>query len=223
MMILLTSLTSSLSAAAETSSAPPPSTTSLRRPDRRACRRCRRCRPPPRRRRLERVLELLQRRDAIHQLAPREDVLDDARALDPLRVEAQDDQAFLGVLDRHPLVGFDVLALQVLQQIHRLDAIRLEGLVGDAEELRQRRADRGELDLEFLGQDVLDVDRLLARRARRKLELRRRYHRVADQEVVLCLEDLRLLALLERDRQRLSTARSPLLRRAGRKARRPCC
>ena len=81
--------------------------------------------------------------------------------LDSLRVEAQDDQAFLGVVDRHPLVALDVLALQVLQQVHRLDAIRLEGLVGHAEELGQRRADRRQLDLELLDQHGLDVHAFL--------------------------------------------------------------
>src|SRR5262249_17471025 len=139
-----------------------------------------------------------------------EDVLNDAGALDSLRVETEDDQAFLGVLDRDPLVRLDVFALQVLQQIHRLDAIRLEGLVGSSEELGQRRSYWGKLDLKLLSQDVFDVDCLLARRARRELELRGGDHRVADQKIVFSLEDLRFLALLERDGERLTQLGHPL-------------
>ena len=54
-----------------------------------------------------------------------------------------------------------------------------------------------QLDLELLRQHLLDVDGLLAGRARGQLELGGRDDRVADQEVVLGLEDLRLLPLLE--------------------------
>ena len=41
----------------------------------------------------------------------------------------------LRVVDRHPQVRLDVFALQVLQQLDRLDAVGLERLVGHAEEL----------------------------------------------------------------------------------------
>jgi hypothetical protein len=84
-----------------------------------------------------------------------------------------------------------------------LTAVLLVRLVRHAEEFGQRGADRRQLDLELVGEDRLDVDRLLARLARGELELARRQHRVGDQVVVLGLDQLRLLPLLERDRQRL--------------------
>ena len=53
---------------------------------------------------------------------------------------------------------------------HRLDAIRLERFVGHVEEFRQSRADRRNLYLEFVGEDLFNVDRLLARRTRSQFE-----------------------------------------------------
>jgi len=73
------------------------------------------------------------------------------------------------------------------------------------------RADRGNLDLELLDEHHFDVDSFLARRPGRELELRGGDHGVAHQKVVLRLEDLRLLALLERNGQRLAEFRDPLL------------
>ena len=127
------------------------------------------------------------------------------------------------VLDRHPLVRIDVLALQVLQQIHRLDAIRLERLVRHAEKLRQRRPDGRKLHLELVDQHRFDVDGLLARRARREFELRGGNDRVADEKVILGLENLRLLALLERNGQRLAELRDAFLGELSEGQRRPCC
>src|SRR6185503_11217044 len=122
---------------------------------------------------------------------------------DALGVEAHHDQPLLRFVDRQPLVRFHVLALQILEQVHRLDPVWLVGLVGHAEELGERRADRRDLDLEFLGQHLLDVDRFLARLARGELELARREHRVGDEVVVFGLDGRGLLALLEGDRQGL--------------------
>src|ERR1019366_1146482 len=152
---------------------------------------------------IERFLELALRGDPVDELALGKHVLHNARALNPLRIEAQHDHAFLAVVDRHPLVLLDVLPLQVFQQLHGLDAVGFERFIGHAEEFRQRLADGRQLYLELLYQHLLDVHRLLARRARGQLELRRRYHRVAHQEVVLGLDYLGFLPLPESDRQRL--------------------
>jgi len=152
---------------------------------------------------VDRLLELALRGDAVDDARLGEHVGGDARAADALWIDAQHHQPLLRVVDRQPLVLLDVLALQVLQQLHRLDAVRLERLVGHAEELGQRRADRRDLDLELLGQHLLDVHRLLARLARGELELPGRQHRVGDQVVVLGLDQRRLLPLAEGDRQRL--------------------
>src|SRR5262245_35264651 len=127
-MILLTSFTSSLSAAAETSSAAEDS-------------------PPLGHRILfaharkhvgdvaaavgglrsvelvDGLLELLLRRDFVEQLRFREHVRRNARAADALGVEAHHRQAFLRLVDRQPQVALDVFALEVLQQVHRLDAV----------------------------------------------------------------------------------------------------
>ncbi len=152
---------------------------------------------------VDRFLELFLRSDLVDDARLREHVRGDARIAHPLRVEAQHQQALLGVVDRQPLVGFDVFPLEVPQQIRGLDPVRLERLVADAEVLRQRLPDGRQLDLELVGQDRFHVDRFLARLARRKVELPGGQHRVGDQVVVLGLDQLRLLALAERDRQRL--------------------
>ncbi len=145
------------------------------------------------------VLPVLLCRDAIDDARLGEHVRRDARRADALGVEAHHHQALFRVVDRHPLVAFDVLALQVLKQLGGLHSIGLERLVGHAEELGERRADRRHLHLEFVGQHRLDVDGFLPRLARRQLELAGRQHRVGDQVVVLGLRELRLRALLESD------------------------
>jgi hypothetical protein len=89
--------------------------------------------------------------------------------------------------------------------------VLLERLVRHAEELRERLPDRRDLDLELLDQHLLDVERFLARLARRELELSRRQDRIGDQEVVLRLDELRLLALPQRDRERLRELGDALL------------
>src|SRR6266852_757960 len=161
--------------------------------------------------RLERFPELLESRDSIRELARRKDILDDSGTLHPLGVKAKDDQTFFRFLDRYPLVGFDVIAFQVFQQVHRFDAIGLERFVRHPEKLRKGRANRRNLDLELFDHHRFDVDGLLACRPGCELELRGRDHGIAHQKVVLCLEDLRLLALLEGDGQRLTEFRNPLL------------
>ena len=161
--------------------------------------------------RLERFPELLESRDSIRELARRKDILDDSGTLHPLGVKAKDDQAFFCLLDRYPLVGLDVVAFQVFKQIHRFDAIGLERFVRRPEKLRKGRANRRNLDLELFDQHRFDVDGLLACRPGCELELRGRDHGIAHQKVVFCLEDLRLLALLERDGQRLAELRHSLL------------
>jgi hypothetical protein len=152
---------------------------------------------------IHRVLEVLHGGDAVLDPGPGKDVRRDARGANPFRIEAEHDQPLLRVVDRQPQVRLDVLALQVAQQVHRLDAIGLERLIGHAEVLCQRLADRGNLDLKLVDQHGLDVHRLLARLARGELELAGGQHRIGDQVVVLGLDGLRLLALLEGDREGL--------------------
>ena len=152
---------------------------------------------------VQRFLEFALRGNAVDQLALRKHVLHDARTLYPLRIEAQHDQPVLAVVDRHPLVLLDVLALQVFQQIRRLDAVGFVRLVGHAEELRQCLANGGQLYLKLVDQHLLDIHRLLACRARGQIELSRRDHRIAHQEIVLGLDNLGFLPLPEGDGQGL--------------------
>src|SRR5712692_2610314 len=161
--------------------------------------------------RLEGFPEVFESRNSIREPAPRKDILDDSGTLHPFGVKAKDDQTFFRFLDRYPLVGFDVVALQVFQQIHRFDAIGLERFVRHPEKLGKRRADRWNLDLELLDQHRFDVDCLLARRPGCELELRGRDYGIAHKKIVFRLEDLRLLALLERNGQRLTEFGYPLL------------
>ena len=152
---------------------------------------------------VDRFPEFLLRGDLVDQLGLREYVRGDARAADPLRIQAEDGKALFGLVNRQPLIGLDVFALQVLQQIRRLDAVSLERLIRRAEEFREGRADRRNLHLELVDEHHLNVDGLLARLARRQLELPGREHRIGDQIIVLGLDHLRLLPLLECDRERL--------------------
>ena len=110
------------------------------------------------------------------------------------------------------MVLLDVVALQVLEQVHRPDAIGQEGLVGNVEELRQRGAQRGRRDLELGQQHFLDIDVLAARGARRQFEFLGRHHGIEDQAVVLRLDDMgERWRVREGDRQRLAQARDALL------------
>ena len=164
--------------------------------------------------------EFLVRRHPVAQARLRKDVRGDARGADALGVEAQHDDAFLRLVDRHPHVALDVFALQVLQQLAGLHPVCLVRLVGHTEELGERVADRRDLHLELIGQHLLDVDRLLPSLARGEVELARREHGVGDQVVVLGLRQLRLLALLEGDGERLRELAHPFLgERAERNAR----
>jgi hypothetical protein len=80
----------------------------------------------------------------------------------------------------------------------------LEGLVWDAEELRERLADRRDLDLGTPRSAPARCRAPFLRcLARCELELARREHRIRDQEIVFRLDELRLLALAQRDRERL--------------------
>ncbi len=90
---------------------------------------------------IHRLPELAYRCDSIGNLVAWKDVIDDTRAFELLRIERQDDDAFPAILDRQPLVLFNILAAQILHQVDRLDAIRLERLVRHPEELGERRAD----------------------------------------------------------------------------------
>ena len=64
-----------------------------------------------------------------------------------------------------------VVALDVLQEVRRLDAVGLVRLVLAAEILGERRTDRRQLHLELVDQDVLDVLVLAARGLGREVEL----------------------------------------------------
>ncbi len=69
------------------------------------------------------------------------------------------------------------------------------------EELRQRGADRGAPHLQFVDQQVLDVDVAGARGAGALFQLGGRQHRLVHQGVVLAAHPLRTQALAERHRQ----------------------
>ncbi len=153
---------------------------------------------------IERELEVLLAGDAEHDLGAREDVVDHARALHALGIGRHHHDARLGVLERHPVVRLGVVALDVLQQVRRLDAVGLVGLVGDAEELGERGADRLGLDLEFLDEDVLDVLVLAPRGLGGEVELPGGDHVVDHQVLELRLDGAgHRLAHAEGDRERL--------------------
>ena len=140
------------------------------------------------------------RGDPEQQLALGKNILDDARAAHLLGVHGQDDDALGGILDGQPAVLLDILPLEVLEQIDRLGPLRRISFVRHAEELRKRRAERLQRQLEFGKQGVLDVDALAPRRARRQLQLLRRDDGIQHQVVVLRLDRLHLLLPMgERD------------------------
>jgi hypothetical protein len=92
-----------------------------------------------------RRLEVLLGGHAVDDLGAREHVLDHAGVAHAFRIGRHHHDALLVFLERHPVVGFRVIALHVLQQVRRLDAVRLEGLVFDAEELGERAANPRQL------------------------------------------------------------------------------
>ena len=156
---------------------------------------------------VERLRELVIAADAVDDLALRVHVVDDPRALQLLRVGGQHHHAVLGVVDRHPRAALEEFAVQVLEELERLDAIVLERLVRHVEIGRQRLADRARLHVVLVDQDRLDVEVLAPRRTRRELELLGGGHRVRHQGVVFALDrHHRPLALAQRDRQRFGRA-----------------
>ena len=92
---------------------------------------------------VERLRELVIAADAVGDLALRVDVVDDAASrLSFSGIGRQHDHAVLGVVDRHPEAALEELPVQVLEELERLDAIRLERLVRNAEIGGERLADR---------------------------------------------------------------------------------
>ena len=120
------------------------------------------------------------------------------------------------------MVFLDVASIEVPEEVHRLDRIRLVRLVWHAEKLGEGVAHRVHLDLELVDQHILDLEVLASSRARRKLELIRRDHRHCDEVVELSAEQqLRLVPLLERYRQSFRNMRHTLLRELGKRCPRP--
>ncbi|EXI67244.1 MAG: hypothetical protein AW08_02079 [Candidatus Accumulibacter adjunctus] len=151
------------------------------------------------------LLELVARADAVHDPSLREDVVRHARGANALRITGNDDDPFLRLLDRQPLVGLDVIPLQVAQQLGRPQAVRPERLIGHAAELRQCAADRRQRHLEIGGQHLLEVELLAACRLLRQIEFGSRDDRVTDQRVVprLRYRWRRIASLREGDGERL--------------------
>ena len=161
---------------------------------------------------VDRLLELGICSNAIDDLAFGENVVDDARSLDPLRVRRNDDDPLRGFLNRQPLVGFDVFAAQVLDQIHRLDAVRAERLVGHRKKFGQRLSDGPRLDLELLDQRGFQRHALAPRRTLCKVQLARGNHGTGDKIIVFgSCHRRRLLPLRQRHCESLRQARSTLL------------
>ena len=154
--------------------------------------------------RIQRAGKFLVGGDTKNNLALRVDVVDHPRRLDALRVGGDNDNAFLDLLQRHPLIGLTELAIHVLHQVGRLDAVLLEWLVRHAEVAAQRIPQRRQLDLEFVGQHGLDIQILAARGTLRQFEFLARDDCVGDQRVVFAAHlHHRALALAEGNRQRL--------------------
>src|SRR5688572_15232598 len=154
---------------------------------------------------VQRILEFPVAADPVDDLAFRVNVVDDPRAANFFRIGCQHDDAVFAVVDGHPHAAFDEFASHVLEEIDRLDALRLERLVGHVEIRRERLADGAHLYLELVEQHRFDVEVLSPRRTRRQLELFGRYHRVGHQVIVLSLDQRsRLLTLTESNGQRLA-------------------
>jgi hypothetical protein len=114
---------------------------------------------------LDRQLEVALGGDAVGQPLLRQHVLRHARAAHLLGVDAQDHHALGVLLPGQPQAALDELALDVAQQVHRLDVVGDEGLIGHAEIARGRCAEFGVAEAELLDQQVLGARPALARLA----------------------------------------------------------
>ena len=139
------------------------------------------------------------------------DIGDHLRGPHFFRVRSEHNQALLDVFHRDPRTALDEIPLEVFQQLEWFYAILPERLVGNFEELRQRLADRGRLDLKLVDQHFLDVEVLAPGGASRQVHLLSRQHSIGNQVVVLSSQHRRrTAALLECNGQGFAEVQRPL-------------